>query len=417
VGINNILSMTQESLGRALTMALHKAILSKEAVHYPHINASNHGVPMMLALNVRYIPANDTADTDLYLITLEERPTDTLPESSNISIPNPTVNDHIAELEQELQEQEAFLQLANQKLLTSNEELRLFNEEMQSLNEELQSSNEELETSKEELQSLNEELSTVNAELQSKVTDLSRTNNDMNNLLAGSNIGTVFVDHQLCIMRFTPAVTPILNLIPSDIGRPGGHIVSNLIGYAYFMTHIQAVLDTLIPKEVEVQTSEGKWYLMRIQPYRTLENVIEGAVISFVDISDLLAMRNALQKANEQARLAVVLLDASDAITMQDMNGKILAWNPAAVQIYGWTEREALQMNVRDTMLPANQAEETVAITKLSQSDVLEPYHTQRLTKVGNIIDVRITATALLNEHGKVYAIATTERAVRSQRD
>jgi two-component system CheB/CheR fusion protein len=151
---------------------------------------------------------------------------------------------------------------------------------------------------------------------------------------------------------------------------------------------------------------------MRIQPYRTLENVIEGAVISFVDISELLEMRAALQKANEQARLAVVLRDAFDVITVQDMNGKILAWNPAAVRLYGWTEVEALQMNVRDRIAPTNQAEALVKI-----ASILEPYHTQRLTKSGMLIDVWITATALLNEQGKVYAIATTERAVRSQQD
>ena len=157
---------------------------------------------------------------------------------------------------------------------------------MQSVNEELQSTNEELETSKEELQSVNEELATVNTELQTKVADLSRANNDMNNLLAGTGIGTIFVDHQLRILRFTPAVTQVINLILTDVGRPVGHIVSNLVGYDRLVADVQAVLDTLVPKEVEVQTKAGAWYLMRIRPYRTLENVIEGAVITFVDITE-----------------------------------------------------------------------------------------------------------------------------------
>ena len=147
---------------------------------------------------------------------------------------------------------------------------------MQSVNEELQSTNEELETSKEELQSVNEELATVNAELQTKVTDLSRANNDMNNLLAGTGIGTVFVDHGLCILRFTPTATRIINLIPSDVGRPVNHILSNLVGYDTLATDTKAVLDSLIPKEMEVQTKAGAWHTMRIQPYRTLDNVIEG---------------------------------------------------------------------------------------------------------------------------------------------
>ncbi|MBF0258267.1 MAG: PAS domain-containing protein, partial [Desulfamplus sp.] len=153
-------------------------------------------------------------------------------------------------------------------------------------NEELQSTNEELETSKEELQSVNEELATVNAELQNKVADLSRSNNDMNNLLAGTGIGTVFVDHKLRIIRFTPTATRIINLIQADIGRPVGHIVSNLTGYDSLLEDTKAVLDTLVPKEMEVQTIEGKCYIMRILPYRTLDNVIEGAVITFINIPE-----------------------------------------------------------------------------------------------------------------------------------
>ena len=200
---------------------------------------------------------------------------------------------------------------------------------MQSVNEELQSTNEELETSKEELQSVNEELATVNAELQTKVADLSRANNDMNNLLAGTGIGTVFVDRQLRILRFTPTATRIINLIQSDVGRPVAHVVSNLVGYDHLVADAQAVLDTLIPKEMDVQTTDGKWYTMRIQPYRTLDNVIEGAVITFVDITEMKQARDALRKANDLLRLAVVVRDAHDAITVQDLDGRILAWNPA----------------------------------------------------------------------------------------
>jgi CheY-like chemotaxis protein len=156
----------------------------------------------------------------------------------------------IAALKQELRAKDEYLQTSNEELETSNEELKSSNEEMQSVNEELQSSNEELETSKEELQSVNEELATVNNELQTKVADLSQANNDMNNLLAGTGIGTVFVDHHQHILRFTPAASVIINLILSDVGRPLGHIVSNLVGYDRMVAGIQAVLNTLIPKDM-----------------------------------------------------------------------------------------------------------------------------------------------------------------------
>jgi len=203
------------------------------------------------------------------------------PAGSESSGPDP--DSRIAALLKELQEKEEYLQTTNEELETSNEELKSSYEEMQSVNEELQSTNEELETSKEELQSINEELSTVNTELQVKVTELSRSENDMNNLLAGTGIATVFVDHTLAIMRFTPAAVRVMNLIQSDVGRPVGHIVSNLTGYDTLLSDIQEVLDTLIPREIEVRTNSGDWYLLRILPYRTLANVIEGAVLTFID--------------------------------------------------------------------------------------------------------------------------------------
>ncbi len=279
----------------------------------------------------------------------------------------------ILELKRELQVKEEHLKASNEELETSNEELKSSNEEMQSINEELQSTNEELETSKEELQSVNEELATVNTELQNKVTDLSQAINDMNNLLGGTGIGTIFVDHQLRILRFTPAVTQVINLIPTDVGRPVGHIVSNLLGYARLVEDIKEVLDSLIPKDIEVQTRESSWYLLRIRPYRTLENVIKGAVITFTDITEMKRARDILK------------------------------------------ESEALTMNISN-LIPANRKEgELATLKKLSRAEFLEPYRTQRLTKDGRIMEVWLTATSLVNEAGEVYAIATTEREIKPE--
>jgi two-component system CheB/CheR fusion protein len=173
---------------------------------------------------------------------------------------------------------------------------------LQSSNEELQSTNEEMETSKEELQSVNEELITVNTELQKKIEELSRVSNDLNNLLAGTGIGTIFVDHQLIIQRFTPAATQIVNLINTDVGRPLSDIVMRFMNYVTFEEDVNTVLSNLIPKESEVQTKDGHWYLMRIQPYRTLENVIEGAVLTFVDISEQKIIKETLKAAEEKLR-------------------------------------------------------------------------------------------------------------------
>ena len=362
-------------------------------------------------------------ESPLFLITLEVALTPHIKYEAVPALPassisdkhqgdeNVKINAKIAELNEELQAKEEFLHATNEELETTNEELKSSNEEMQSVNEELQSTNEELETSKEEMQSINEELSTVNTELQAKVTDLSRANNDMNNLLAGTGIGTIFVDFSLRILRFTPAAMQIINLILSDVGRPIGHMASNLKGYDRLVADVQEVVRTLIPKEIDVQTLESKSYTMHILPYRTLENVIEGAVITFVDITDMVRTREALHNANELLRLAVVVRDAHDAITVQDLTGRIIAWNPGAVRMYGWTEAEALAMNVSDRIPKTLQISALAKVHQLSVAETLEPYQTQRLAKDGSIKDVSLTSTALVNETGHMYAIATTERA------
>jgi two-component system CheB/CheR fusion protein len=132
------------------------------------------------------------------------------------------------------------------------------------------------------------------------VTELSRANSDMNNLLAGTGVATLFVDHQLRIVRFTPTATELINLIPTDLGRPVAHIVSNLAGHDGLVENVQLVLADLVPREVEVQTKGGAWFLMRTRPYRTLGNVIEGAVITFTDISESKSAGRRLQERERE---------------------------------------------------------------------------------------------------------------------
>ncbi len=351
------------------------------------------------------------AATNLFLVILED-----VTESEKAQIAPGVIGDpasidaRISQLKQEILDKDEYIQNSNEELETTNEELKSSNEEMQSVNEELQSTNEELETAKEELQSVNEELSTVNAELQQRVLDLSRANNDMNNLMASTGVGTVFVDHKLLIQRFTSSITPIINLIPSDVGRPVGDIVSSMIGYDRLLTDVRAVLDTLIPRDIEVQIKSGGWYLLRIQPYRTLENVIEGAVINFTEISELKKAQAARQETEGLQRLAAVVRDANDAILVQDLTGRILAWNPGAERIYGWSEAEALALNIRDLVPEAQRKEALVVVRQLSHGHALEPYRMPRISKQGKIIEVWLTVTALIDMDGEMYAIATTER-------
>jgi len=413
--LNNILKMAREGLQYELASALHKAALTKEPVRYPGLRIKVNDMFNNVNLTILPLVTNslEPNDSDIYLVVLEEAVEGKSSIFLNIEGSEQTnVDERVAALQRELSNKDEYLQSISEQLESMNEELRSSNEEMQSVNEELQSTNEELETSKEELQSINEELTTVNIELQTKVADLSQANNDLSNLLASTGIGTIFVNHQQRVKRFTPSAANIMNLIMSDIGRPLAHVTSNLASYKQIREDIQEVLDTLIPKELEVQTTNSKWYSMRIQPYRTIDNVIEGAVLTFVDISETVKAREVLKMVNEVLRLAVVVRDSRDAITVQGLDGHILAWNPSACRMYGWSEAEALLMNICELIPKDRNKKELIILQELIQNQTLEPYRTQRTAKNGTIIEIMLTATALIDETEQVYAIATTERAV-----
>lgn len=414
----NILKMARQGLRPRLMTALRKAVATREPSFHSGLRVKTNGDFSSVNLHIRPVPS-DVTEQPLFLVILEPAP-EALGEpegeagsKASRSGAGERRNENTAQaeaLKQELREKEEYLQTTTEELETSNEELKSANEEMQSINEEMQSTNEELETSKEELQSVNEELATVNAELQGKVADLSQANNDMNNLLAGTGVGTIFVNHQLHIKRFTPAVTQVINLIATDIGRPVGHIVSNLKDYDCLVGDVQQVIDTLVPKEVEVQDNLGKWFVLRIRPYRTLDNVIDGAVITFFDITEIKQAKQALQSAETLRRLAVVVTDSNDAILVQNLEGRILSWNPGAARLYGWSEAEALTMNIRDLIPRAGQDEALAVVRQLSRDVVLQPYEMERIAKDGRVLRVSLTATALVNDSGEMYAVATTER-------
>lgn len=196
---------------------------------------------------------------------------------------------------QELQQTREAMQIMHEEMQTTVEELKSSNEELQSTNEELQSTNEELTTSKEELQSLNEELQTVNAELQSKVDDLTWIRNDMTNLLNSTEIATIFLDNGMKLRRFTTFATKLFKLIPGDVGRPLSHVVTDL-DYPQLLDDAREVLRTLVFQEKQVGTHDERWFRVRIMPYRTQENVIDGVVITFTDITEIKKLEAALRK-------------------------------------------------------------------------------------------------------------------------
>jgi two-component system CheB/CheR fusion protein len=654
----HILRAAREGLRLELATALRKATTGKKTIRYDGLTVKTNGDTERVNLIVK--PADVlSAESGTLLVIFEPvapmraSARSRVKKTATVEEAGSQRDQHIVALERELRIKEEYLQSTVEELETANEELKSANEELQSTNEELQSTNEELETSKEELQSVNEELVTVNTELQQKIEDLSRANNDMNNLLTGTGIGTIFVDHQQNILRFTPAVTQIIPLIQTDLGRPLDHVASTLTSAGSLRADIQTVLDKLTPHETEVQTKDGRWYLMSILPYRTLENVIEGAVLTFVEITEQKRLQESLRASEEHFRvaianspivvfnqdeklrytwvynphpgfdqrqflgktdadllpaedaanlteikrrvlvtgeiareevrttingqtffydlcaeplrdangnivgvtcvtleiterkrvqeslreseekyaalfkksavpaaltkmpegvfadinesfqakfgytrqevlgktsvdigmvrpeeraqayrdleqqgliegiekhfhtksgevrdclinvskveisggdfvittfydiaeykrgnaeilhrLAVVVRDANDAITVFDLQGRILAWNPAAEKMYGWSEADALAMNIREIVPNDKRAEYDVFVEKLARGEIIETFETQRVTKAGQVLDVRLTVTALVDAQGKPHAIATTERNV-----
>jgi PAS domain S-box-containing protein len=341
-----------------LTTALHQTVAHKQPKHYRGLRVRVDESFVTADLTVRPVDAGGGRSSDLYLVVLEQASDSSERAGSTEGEGPPPSPDRVTELERELRAKEDYLQTTLEEMEATNEELKSTNEEMQSINEELQSTNEELETSKEELQSVNEEISTVNAELQDKLAELSRATNDMNNLLAGTGIGTVFVDNQLRILRFTPSATQVINLIASDVGRPVGHIVPNLVGYSDLVDDIREVLDTLSPKEAEVVTKGGATYLMRIRPYRTVENTIEGVVLTFVDISQLKRAELALKKSEE--RFHSIFNQAFAGVAEIDRAGRFVYLNDRFCEMTGFSRKDLLEMTMQDLTHPEERIRATV---------------------------------------------------------
>lgn len=343
----NILAMAREGLRPALTSALYRVVKNAEAVVIPRLRVRTNGDFTTINLILRPVENDEgTAIADLYLVIFEEvAQPDTPQEKAATSEGADSTEDkqRITTLLHELQTKDEYLQSTLEEMETANEELKSTNEEMQSVNEELQSTNEELETSKEELQSVNEELATVNAELQNKVSDLSTANNDMNNLLAGTGVATIFVNHRLQILRFTPSATEMINLIPGDIGRPFADIVSNLVDYTRLVDDIAKVLSDLSSREIEVQSKTGDWFLMRIRPYRTLDNVIEGAVITFSNITELYHARAAAQEARLLAENIVMTISQPLLVLSSDFS--VVSANHAFYATFQTEEKRTIGEN------------------------------------------------------------------------
>jgi len=317
----------------------------------------------------------------------------------------------MARLEEEVRQTRERLQATIEEQETSNEELKASNEELQSMNEELQSTTEELETSREELQSMNEELHTVNQELKVKVEELTRTNSDLNNLIASTQIATLFLDRDLRVQRYTPVAATLFNLIPGDVGRPFDHVTHHL-AHDGLADLVRGVIDTLRPVEEEIEGEGRRWYVFRAFPYRTVDDRIEGAVVTVIDVSaQKYAEQEAARRARQQEAVATLgqfalsgaplqeVFDQACSLVHDAMESplvKVLSHRPEAgvldlVSGLGWPDGAVGTVNVPDDR------NSQAGFTLLNQGAVVVP-------DIGT--EARFTGPSLLIENGAKSGIS-----------
>jgi two-component system CheB/CheR fusion protein len=421
----NVLKMAREGLFLELRSALNEARQTNSDVRREGVRIRNESGAEDVTFHVRPIQL-PAANERCFLVLFGQAPSDDNLEGGAASgeiaeeksakqrgrrivpagkPPVPIDEREMAQLRQELNSTRDYLQSVIEQQDAANEELKSANEEILSSNEELQSTNEELETAKEELQSVNEELTTINEQLQNRNIELSRLNDDVSNLLGSANVPMVALGIDLRIRRFTPAAAKLLNLLPSDVGRP----ISNLkppVEVPDLEQIVAEVVDTVRLQEREVRDSEGRWYHLRIHPYRTAENKIDGAVVVLHDI-------NELKSQAARLRVQAQLIDLSpDAIIRCDGKTRAITyWNHGAQQTYGWSEPEALGKVIHELLktsfLPGDPNRDSVLNKKGSWEGELIHVH-----RDGRQLAVDSKQVLLRDDKGEPSAILEINRDI-----
>jgi two-component system, chemotaxis family, CheB/CheR fusion protein len=390
----NILAMLREGLRNEFPVAFRKAINSKQTVHLHNIKVDNNGVAQLINVSIHWIDKPELL-TGTLMVIFSDMPPSTAVGQLHKRTKKSLENGRILELETELLRLREEMQNALEEMQTAQEELKSSNEELQSTNEELQSANEELTTSKEEMQSLNEELQTVNAELQSKVDDYSRVDNDMKNLLNSIDIATLFLDKELNIRRYTNQAIQIFKLIKSDIGRPITDLVSDLI-YPELATDALDVLESLVPIQKQIPAKDGRSFSIKLMPYRTFDDRIDGLVITFINISEIRQLELAL---HERAQTHRLLLNAStDVIIQLSSNLTILEFNPQAEVFFGKKKTEVVNQDFVGALIAPLEKKKTESLLAKALNEALNGnYKIKVLALGGKMYDIDVTINVLLN--------------------
>ena len=398
----NLLRVIHPGLRIELRAALYQAAQSRRLAEVAVEPVDVEGVPVGVHLRVNPV---EESGAELFMVTLATRALDG--EGTAARHPAPVEPDPVAShLDRELERLKHHLRDTVEQYEASTEELKASNEELQAMNEELRSATEELETSREELQSINEELSTVNQELKNKVEELGDANSDMQNLINATAIAIVFLDRDLQVMRYTPAAVGLFNLIPSDVGRPLADLATRL-EYPQLQTDAGQVLERLVPVEREVGLSDGRWFLARLLPYRTLDDRIAGVVLSFIDITE--------RKQAEEMRLwlSAVVSASGDAIVSFATDGTVLSWNGGAEAMFGHSAAEMIGRSL-DQLMPA--ADEPVLYDQVAAGVPVSAVDTVRVRKDGSQVHVSLNMSPIRDADGRIIGGTAIARDISEVR-
>ncbi|MFU8844417.1 MAG: chemotaxis protein CheB [Bacteroidales bacterium] len=343
----NIFAMLREGLRNEFHHTFLQAISQSEPIVLYNLIVGTNGSKRKVNITMQRINNPEPIKgTVMVVFTDVPEMTETNPQATSIT--EPLDNTRESEIARQLQQARVERQSFIEQMQASQEELKSANEELQSSNEELQSTNEELTSSKEEMQSLNEELQTVNAELQAKVDDFIRVDNDMKNLLNSTELATLFLDKDLKIRRYTNQATKIFKFIKSDIGRPFTDQVSDLV-YPEMAFDALEVLRTLVYIEKQIPGKNGQWFSIRIMPYRTFDDRIDGLVITFINISDLKRLEDKLTETEQIQR--ILYRSASEIIIKLSTDLKIIEINHKAERFFGRNRKDILKQSFVDAIV------------------------------------------------------------------
>lgn len=400
---NNLLKVIRPDLRLELRIALYQATQKGGNIEARGLRFLNNGQLDVVDLLVRpVIRAEDPKHGFILVLFSQDRDSS---EQAAVETLTTSSEPLARQLDEELVRAKAQLRATVEQYEVQQEELKASNEKLQAMNEELRSSTEELKTSKEELQSVNEELTTVNQELKIKIEELSQANNDFQNLMNSTDIGTIFLDRSLRVKLFTPRVRDIFNLIPADIGRPLMDI-TNRLKYKDLLADVKLVFDKLQTVEFEANTDDGRTYLTQILPYRTSEDRINGVIVTFVNISEI-------KRAEEMRRwLSAVVESSSDGIVSFTLDRRIVSWNHGAERIFGYRENEVTGKSFEMLSTPDREQELARVFDRVCGGESVEHFETVQRRKDGSVVDVLLTISPITSDAGVFLGVTSIVRDI-----